>query len=53
MTLLENIKKVVTLAYGCQMSERDAETLTEITRRFGYSPLDDLETADLVIVNAC
>ena len=35
------------------MSERDAETLTEITKRFGYSPSEDLETADLVIVNTC
>ncbi|HZK52710.1 MAG TPA: tRNA (N6-isopentenyl adenosine(37)-C2)-methylthiotransferase MiaB [Desulfosporosinus sp.] len=50
---MENIKNVVTLVYGCQMSERDAETLTEITRHFGYSPSDDLETADLVIVNTC
>ena len=50
---MENSKKVVTLVYGCQMSERDAETLTEITRHFGYSPSDDLETADLVIVNTC
>lgn len=50
---MENSKKVVTLIYGCQMSERDAETLTEITRHFGYSPSDDLETADLVIVNTC
>lgn len=49
---MEN-KKVVTLVYGCQMSERDAETLTEITRHFGYSPSDNLETADLVIVNTC
>lgn len=46
-------KNVVTLVYGCQMSERDAETLTEITRRLGYSPSDDLESADLVIVNTC
>lgn len=50
---MDNNKKVVTLVYGCQMSERDAETLTEITRKFGYSPSDDLETADLVIVNTC
>lgn len=50
---MENIKKVVTLVYGCQMSERDAETLTEITKGFGYTPSDDLETADLVIVNTC
>ncbi len=45
--------KVVTLVYGCQMSERDADTLTEITRRLGYEPSDDLETAALVIVNTC
>lgn len=50
---MENNKKVVTLVYGCQMSERDAETLTEITKPIGYTPSDDLETADLVIVNTC
>lgn len=50
---MENSKKVVTLVYGCQMSERDAETLTEITRQSGYTPSADLETADLVIVNTC
>ncbi|HZK83175.1 MAG TPA: tRNA (N6-isopentenyl adenosine(37)-C2)-methylthiotransferase MiaB [Desulfosporosinus sp.] len=52
VTFLDN-KKVVTIVYGCQMSERDAETLTQITRDFGYSPSDDLESADLVIVNTC
>ncbi|MDQ7092716.1 tRNA (N6-isopentenyl adenosine(37)-C2)-methylthiotransferase MiaB [Desulfosporosinus sp. PR] len=53
MTLLEKEKKVVTITYGCQMSERDAETLTEITRQEGYTSSDDLEDADLVIVNTC
>ncbi|EHQ89939.1 tRNA (N6-isopentenyl adenosine(37)-C2)-methylthiotransferase MiaB [Desulfosporosinus youngiae] len=46
-------KKVVTLAYGCQMSERDAETLTQITRQEGYTSSDDLMDADLVIINTC
>jgi len=50
---LKNDKKVVTLAYGCQMSERDAETLTQITRQEGYSSSDDLMNADLVIINTC
>jgi len=50
---LEMGKKVVILAYGCQMSERDAETLKEITRQVGYTSSEDLETADLVIVNTC
>ena len=50
---MEKGKKVVTLAYGCQMSERDAETLTEITRQAGYTSSAELESADLVIVNTC
>lgn len=46
-------KKVVTLAYGCQMSERDADTLTEISAQEGYIRSEDLATADLVIINTC
>lgn len=46
-------KKVVTLAYGCQMSERDAETLTEISGKKGYTRSQELENADLVIINTC
>ena len=46
-------KRVVTLAYGCQMSERDAQTLTEITKKEGYTSSDELEDADLVIINTC
>ncbi|HBW34661.1 tRNA (N6-isopentenyl adenosine(37)-C2)-methylthiotransferase MiaB [Desulfosporosinus sp. BICA1-9] len=53
MTNLEKGKKVVTIAYGCQMSERDAETLTEITRQEGYQSSEELENADLVILNTC
>ncbi|GAB6151654.1 tRNA (N6-isopentenyl adenosine(37)-C2)-methylthiotransferase MiaB [Desulfosporosinus burensis] len=50
---MEKGKKVVTIAYGCQMSERDAETLTEITRQEGYQSSEELENADLVIINTC
>ncbi|WP_434512467.1 tRNA (N6-isopentenyl adenosine(37)-C2)-methylthiotransferase MiaB [Desulfitobacterium sp. AusDCA] len=46
-------KKVVTLAYGCQMSERDADTLSEISTQEGYTRSEDLATADLVIINTC
>lgn len=35
------------------MSERDAETLTQITRQEGYTSSDDLTNADLVIINTC
>ncbi|AFM41824.1 tRNA-N(6)-(isopentenyl)adenosine-37 thiotransferase enzyme MiaB [Desulfosporosinus acidiphilus SJ4] len=50
---MNNEKKVVTLTYGCQMSERDAETLTEISRQEGYVTSNDLENADLIIINTC
>lgn len=46
-------KRVVTLAYGCQMSERDADTLTEISSQKGYTRSQELEQADLIIVNTC
>lgn len=46
-------KKVVTLVYGCQMSERDAETLTTISSEQGYERSESLGDADLVIVNTC
>lgn len=51
--MAQETKKVVTIAFGCQMSERDAETLTEISSQEGYSRSNDLENADLIIVNTC
>lgn len=45
--------KVATIFYGCQMSERDAETLTAIATQKGYDVTKDLEDADLIIVNTC
>jgi tRNA-2-methylthio-N6-dimethylallyladenosine synthase len=48
-----NNKKVFTIAYGCQMSERDAETLTEISNQQGYDRAEEVNQADLVIINTC
>jgi tRNA-2-methylthio-N6-dimethylallyladenosine synthase len=48
-----NDKKVCTLSYGCQMSERDAETLTAVSHHLGYSRTEDPSAADLIIVNTC
>lgn len=47
------IKKVCTITYGCQMSERDAETLTAISERKGFVRTDQPELADLIIINTC
>ncbi len=52
-TMAVHAKKVVTLVYGCQMSERDAETLTVISSEQGYERSGNLEDADLIIINTC
>lgn len=46
-------KKVVTLVYGCQMSERDAESLADISIQQGYERIEEIENADLIILNTC
>lgn len=49
----QKTKKVCTISYGCQMSERDAETLTSICVNEGYLKIETPEEADLVIINTC
>lgn len=51
--MTQEVKKVCTISYGCQMSERDAETLTAIAAKSGYLKTDDFEEADLIIINTC
>ncbi|HHV65046.1 MAG TPA: tRNA (N6-isopentenyl adenosine(37)-C2)-methylthiotransferase MiaB [Peptococcaceae bacterium] len=51
--MANHTKKVCTLSYGCQMSERDAETLTAISTENGYERTDRPEDADLIIINTC
>lgn len=46
-------KKVATIVFGCQMSERDAETLTTLSADLGYKPTEELKEADLIIINTC
>ncbi|MGI5901889.1 MAG: tRNA (N6-isopentenyl adenosine(37)-C2)-methylthiotransferase MiaB [Desulfitobacteriia bacterium] len=46
-------KKVHTIFYGCQMSERDAETLTALCLKNDYVRTEVPEEADLIIVNTC
>ncbi|MDW7652079.1 MAG: tRNA (N6-isopentenyl adenosine(37)-C2)-methylthiotransferase MiaB [Bacillota bacterium] len=39
--------------FGCQMNERDAETLRGFLDEIGYEETDKPEAADLVIMNTC
>ncbi|MGD9498595.1 MAG: tRNA (N6-isopentenyl adenosine(37)-C2)-methylthiotransferase MiaB [Armatimonadota bacterium] len=38
---------------GCQMNERDSETLAGICERLGMSPCADMAHADVAILNTC
>ena len=46
-------RKVFIKTYGCQMNVYDSERMQDVLRPQGYSPTDELEQADLVILNTC
>lgn len=39
--------------YGCQMNENDTETMAGILLHEGFEIVDDVESADVVILNTC
>lgn len=39
--------------YGCQANERDSETIRGMVEEMGYLPVQDVEQADLIIMNTC
>lgn len=47
------MKKYYILTYGCQMNERDTETMAGLVERSGYKEASSPEDADLVILNTC
>ncbi|MCX2724467.1 tRNA (N6-isopentenyl adenosine(37)-C2)-methylthiotransferase MiaB [Roseibium salinum] len=46
-------RKVFVRTYGCQMNVYDSERMTDVLAPEGYQATDDLEDADLVILNTC
>ena len=41
------------LTFGCQMNERDSETLAGFLEEMGYSRAEDPVSAEVVIINTC
>ena len=39
--------------YGCQMNEHDSENIRAILEQMGYKASEEIEDADLVILNTC
>ncbi len=46
-------KKVFIKTYGCQMNVYDSERMGDALTTSGYVKTDDMEVADLVLVNTC
>ncbi len=39
--------------YGCQMNEHDTEVMSGLLEMIGYTATDDIEKADVIILNTC
>ena len=39
--------------YGCQMNEHDSERIAGLLVEQGMEPTDDLDAADVVVLNTC
>ena len=46
-------KKYLILTYGCQMNVHDSEYISGIMEDIGYTKTDDMDGADVIIVNTC
>lgn len=48
-----NTKHFTTYTYGCQMNENDTERLAGQLLEIGYQYTENLEKADLILINTC
>ena len=46
-------KKYFILTYGCQMNVHDSENISAIMEDMKYSRIDDMDKADVIILNTC
>lgn len=53
MKMLGQGKKYYLRTYGCQANERDSETLAGILEELMFTPCDNPEDADFILMNTC
>ena len=41
------------ITFGCQQNERDSETASGLLLEMGYEPVENVENADVIIINTC
>ena len=49
----ERSKTYFIQTFGCQMNERDSETIAGMLEEEGYTPSEKREDADVVVINTC
>jgi tRNA-2-methylthio-N6-dimethylallyladenosine synthase len=47
------MKKLYIQTNGCQMNQYDSQRITRVLGRLDYSPTDEIESADLILLNTC
>lgn len=47
------IKYAHVITFGCQQNERDSETVLGLLSEMGYTPTDNADIADIIIINTC
>lgn len=48
-----NGKRVYIRTYGCQMNVYDSDRMADALSAHGYTPTEEIESADLVVLNTC
>ena len=47
------IKRAHVITFGCQQNERDSETVLGLLGEMGYTPTDNADDADIIVINTC
>lgn len=50
---MNSIPKCKIYTWGCQMNEEDSEQMALLMQQIGYQPTDELDEADVVLLNTC
>ena len=45
--------RAAVITFGCQQNERDSEMIMGMAVEMGYTPTDECDSADLIIINTC
>ena len=47
------VKRAHVITFGCQQNERDSETVLGLLSEMGYTPTDNADDADIIVINTC